>query len=47
MRSRHDKRIIRPFILPTVEERERGKTREESEEPKEDPKNKTRSDGRD
>jgi hypothetical protein len=35
MRSRHDKRAIYPFILPTVGEKEGGKTRGEGEEPKE------------
>jgi hypothetical protein len=34
MRLRHDKRIIGFFILPTVEERKRGKTRGKGEGPK-------------
>jgi hypothetical protein len=31
MRLRHDKRIIRPFILPTVKKRKREKTKKEGE----------------
>jgi hypothetical protein len=47
MRTRHNKRAIRSSILLTVGERERGKTKGESEEFKEGPRDKTGSDGRD
>jgi hypothetical protein len=47
MRLCYDKRAIRPFILPTVGEREGEKTREEGEGPKGGPKDKIKSDGRD
>jgi hypothetical protein len=40
MRLRYNKRIIRPFILSTVREKKRKKTKEESERPKEDPRDK-------
>jgi hypothetical protein len=40
MRSRYDKRTTRPFILPTVGERERGKTEGEGEGPKKGPRDK-------
>jgi hypothetical protein len=34
MRLRYDKHTIRPFILPTMGERKREKTKEEGEGPK-------------
>jgi hypothetical protein len=47
MRSRHDERATRSLILPTVGEREGGRTGGEGEGPKGGPKDKTGSDGRD
>jgi hypothetical protein len=40
IRSRHDKRAIRSLILPTVGEKEGGRTGEKGEGPEEGPRDK-------